>query len=179
MVRQHGEAARNVPIVAGPLGALIPIGCLVVAAYLLAHPIVSRGLPSVSDVLGYSAAATQTATALLPPSTPTPTAPPLSPLLVPTPEFTPYWVRNHRRTQMWSGRAGPPGVVSFGVTSAQFCIFEVVRQQDNARLYVLNPYDQNYFWIDATDVGPVGEPPEKKPGPRLAGQNCADALYEG
>jgi hypothetical protein len=99
-------------------------------------------------------------------------------VVVPTPEFTSYWVRNHRRTQMWSGRAGPPGVVSFGVTSAQFCIFEVVRPQDNSRLYVLNPYDQNYFWIDATDVGPVGEPPAKKPGPKPAGQNCADALYE-
>jgi hypothetical protein len=70
-------------------------------------------------------------------------------------------------------------VVSFGVTSAQFCIFEVVRQQDNARLYVLNPYDQNYFWIDATDVGPVDERPTKKPGPKPGGQNCADALYEG
>jgi hypothetical protein len=178
MIRQHSEASRNVPFVAGPLGALVAVGCGIAALYLFLSPFASR-LPSASDVLGYTAAATQTATALLPVSTPTPTAAPPTPAVVATPEFTPYWVRNHRRTQMWSGRAGPPNIVSFGVTSNQFCVFEVVRQQDNARLYVLNPYDQNYFWIDANDVGPIPEPPEHKPGPKPPGLNCADALYEG
>src|SRR4051794_9679446 len=107
MVRQHSEAVRNVPIVAGALGALLPMVCVAVAAYLLASPIVAR-MPAVADVLGYSAAATQTAVALLPQTTPTPTPPPPTAVVVPTPEFTPYWVRNHRRAQIWSGRAGPP-----------------------------------------------------------------------
>jgi hypothetical protein len=178
MIRQHTEASRNVPIVAGPLGAFIAAASGLAALYLFLAPFASR-LPNASDVLGYTAAATQTATALLPTSTPMPTAAPPPPVVVATPDFTPYWVRNHRRTQMWSGRAGPPNVVSFGVTSGQFCVFEVVRQQDNARLYVMNPYDGNFFWIDANDVGPIPEPPERRPGSKPPGANCADALYEG
>lgn len=178
MIRQHGEASRNVPMVAGPVGVVVPAVCVLIALYIAAAPIVRRGLPTAADVLGYTAAATQTATALLPATTPTPTAAPPTPAAIPTPEFAPYWVRNHRRTQMWSGRAGPPGVVSFGVTSSQFCVFEVVRQQDNSRLYVMNPYDKNYFWIDANDVGPIPEPPEHRPGPKPPGLNCADALYD-
>ena len=179
MIRQHSEASRNVPIVAGPIGVVVPAVCILVAVYIAVSPIVRRGLPTAADVLGYSAAATQTATALLPVTTPTPTPAPPTPAVVPTPEFTPYWVRNHRRTQMWSGRAGPPGITSFGVTSNQFCVFEVVRQQDNSRLYVFNPYDQNYFWIDANDVGPIPDPPERRPEPKPPGVNCADAIFEG
>ena len=91
--------------------------------------------------------------------------------------FVPFWVRNHRMTELWSGRAGSPGVVSFGRTSERFCTFRVVRPQDGARLYVLNPYTANYAWIDAAAVGPVGEP-ELRPGPPPPGRTCAPVVYD-
>ena len=105
--------------------------------------------------------------------------PPISePTLTPPATFVPFWVKNHRPAEMWSGPAGQPGVVSFGTTSRQFCTFQVMRPQEGGRLYVLNPYSQNYFWIDADAVGPVG-PPERQPGPPPPGQNCAEAVYDG
>jgi hypothetical protein len=104
---------------------------------------------------------------------------PQTPLVAsPTPSFAAYWVKNHRQAEMWSGPAGQPGVISFGTTSAQFCVFEVVRPQEGARLYVLNPLDRNYFWIDADAVGPVAEPPRRATGPRPTGVNCSDQTYE-
>lgn len=94
------------------------------------------------------------------------------------PAFTPIWVKNHRLTEMWSGPTDAPGTVSFGMTSQQFCIFQVVQPPDGPRVYVLNPYSQNYFWIDADAIGPIG-PPDERPGPPPPGQNCADAVYTG
>lgn len=88
-----------------------------------------------------------------------------------TTEFTPYWVQNYQPTGMWSGPAGQEGVVNFGTTSAEFCAFEVVRPQSNSRLYVFNPYSNNYFWIDA-DAVITGGPPVNNTGPKPAGQNC-------
>ena len=79
--------------------------------------------------------------------TPVPTATPVP--------FAPYWVKNHRPTEMWSGPAGQPGVISFGTTSGQFCSFQVMEPQSGSRLHVLNPYSRDYFWIDADAVGPV------------------------
>ena len=93
------------------------------------------------------------------------------------PAFAPFWVKNHRITEMWSGRAGAGGVVSFGTTSAQFCSFLVVRPPDNGRLHVFNPFSENYFWIDAAAVGPVG-PPESMPERKPADQNCAGPVHE-
>ncbi len=92
------------------------------------------------------------------------------------PAFVPSWVQNHRLTELWSGPAGSPGVRSFGTTSTRFCVFLVVRPQDNARLYVLNPYTGNYLWIDAEAVGPVTAA-ERRAEPKPADQTCADALY--
>jgi hypothetical protein len=94
------------------------------------------------------------------------------------PAFTPFWIKNHRLTEMWSGPPGQPGVVSFGTTSQQFCSFQVVQPQNTSRLYVLNPYTNNYFWIDEDAIGRV-DPPERRTGPKPANQNCADAIYEG
>jgi len=109
----------------------------------------------------------------------TPTPAPPTPLPTPTPiPFTPYWVKNHRPTEMWSGPSGEPGVISFGTTSRQFCAFQVVRPQDGPRLYVLNPYSRDYFWIDADSVGPVGEAPSRASGPKPADQNCTDQIYD-
>lgn len=112
---------------------------------------------------------------------PTPDTAPTSPAAAeptPTPGFTPFWVKNHRLTEMWSGQVNAPGVVSFGTTSQQFCSFRVMLPEQEGRLYVFNPYSQNYFWIDADAVGPVG-PPERRPGPPPTGQNCAESIYDG
>ena len=92
------------------------------------------------------------------------------------PAFAPFWVKNHRTTEMWSGPAGSGGVVSFGATSGPFCSFLVVRPPDNGRLYVFNPFSENYFWIDAEAVGPVG-PPESTPERKPADQNCAGPVH--
>ena len=52
-----------------------------------------------------------------------------TPFPTPTPApFTAYWVKNFRTTEMWSGQAGQPGVISFGTTSAQFCSFQPLGQ---------------------------------------------------
>ena len=116
------------------------------------------------------------------PETPAPAAkvPPAAPAAeAPKPSFAAFWVKNHRVTEMWSGPADAPGVSSFGPTSAQFCSFQVVQPPNGPRLYVLNPYSANYLWIDADAVGPVPTPPERRPGPKPPGQNCADAIYDG
>src|SRR5215207_8592552 len=108
-----------------------------------------------------------------------PTARPFPPIAEPTltplatvATFAPYWVKNHRLAEMWSGPAGQTGVVSFGTTSRQFCAFQVTRPQEGGRLYVLNPYSRDYFWIDADAVGPVAEAPARATGPKPAAQNC-------
>ena len=112
---------------------------------------------------------------------PTPTvvaAPPPVPPATRVP-FTPYWVKNHRPTEMWSGPAGQAGVISFGTTSGQFCSFQVMEPQNGARLYVLNPYSKDYLWIDADAVGPVSEAPQRAAGPKPPDQNCAEQVYDG
>jgi hypothetical protein len=128
-------------------------------------------LPSVPNP--FAAGATPTSTAG-PPAQVAPTPPP-----VPTPvPFEPFWVQNHRITEMWNGPSSQPGTVSFGATSGQFCSFLVVLPPQGDRLYVFNPYSQNYLWIDATDVGPVG-PPEQRPEPRPTDVNCTHNVYTG
>ena len=102
-----------------------------------------------------------------------------TPIPSPTPvPFTPFWVKNHRPTEMWSGPPDQPGVISFGMTADQFCSFQVMEPQTSARLHVLNPYTRDYFWIDADSVGPVSEPPRRVAGPKPADQNCAEAIYD-
>jgi len=112
-----------------------------------------------------------------------PTVPPTaSPVPTVRPTDTPipfraFWIKNFRVTDMWSGPANQPGVISFGKTSSQFCSFQVVKPQEGTRLYVLNPYSKDYFWIDAADIGPVDEP-QKGTGPKPPDQNCAEAIYD-
>jgi hypothetical protein len=79
---------------------------------------------------------------------------------------------------MWSGPADQPGVVSFGKTSSQFCIFEE-REREGDRLHVFNPYSEDYFWIDADAVGPVAEPGVRPRSAKPANQNCARAIFDG
>ncbi len=104
---------------------------------------------------------------------------PVLPSPTPAQSFTPFWVKNHRLTEMWSGPSDAPNVTSFGTTSAQFCSFQVVQPPNGPRLYVYNPYTANYLWIDADAVGPVPNPPERRAQPRPPNQNCAEAIYEG
>lgn len=107
---------------------------------------------------------------------PSPTETP--PTETPVP-FSPFWVKNHRQTEMWSGQVRESGVVSFGVTSQQFCMFRVDQPPDGSRLYVFNPYSGGHFWIDAEAVGPVPDEPRQAGGPKPSDQNCADAVYAG
>ena len=128
-------------------------------------------LPSVPNPFAADATLTPTAA---PPARATPT-----PVPVPTPApFEPLWVQNHRITEMWSGPSGQANTVSFGATSGQFCSFLLVLPPEGDRLYVFNPYTQNYLWIDAVDVGPAG-PPEQRPDPKPADVNCTQDLYTG
>lgn len=117
-----------------------------------------------------------------PASPPTPTqAKPATPSAAPAgaagKRFEPYWVKNHRITEMWNGPAGQADAISFGQTSAQFCSFRVERPQENARLYVFNPHTDGHFWIDADAVGPAPGP-ERRPGPKPSDRNCSDVLID-
>ena len=134
-------------------------------------------LPSVPNP--FAASATPRPTVAVPAQvTPTP-----RPALTTAPEsapepFEPFWVRNHRITELWSGASSGPDTASFGATSEQFCSFLVVLPPEGDRLYVLNPYSQDYLWIDAAAVGPAG-PPDEHPDPRPTDVNCTQDIYAG
>ena len=153
------------------------VRALVVAVPAIVVASACGSLPSVPNP--FAASATPRPTVAVPAQqTPTPRpAPTPAPEAVPGP-FEPYWVRNHRITELWSGASSGPGTVSFGATSGQFCAFLVVLPPEGDRLYVLNPYSQDYLWIDAADVGPAG-PPEQRPDPRPPDVNCAQDIYAG
>jgi hypothetical protein len=152
---------------------------VVMSAALLLMLIVGCGAGSLVPNPFSSEEATPTApVATQPPATPTMAPIPAPPTVQPAAAFVPFWVKNHQLTEMWSGPSATPGSVSFGTTSQQFCSFQVVLPPEGERLYVFNPYSQNYFWIDATAVGPVGAP-EQQSGARPPGQNCTEMLYTG
>jgi hypothetical protein len=109
---------------------------------------------------------------------PTPTRVVVIPTETPAP-FKPYWVKNHRETEMWSGQVGQAGVVSFGKTSDQFCLFQVLLPQDGPRVLVLNPFGRGEFWIEVDAVGPISEEPQHTSSPRPSDQNCAGVIYDG
>jgi hypothetical protein len=114
----------------------------------------------------------------IPTATPVPTAPPtatpIPPTATPVPE---QWVKNHRITEMWSGPAHDRNSISFGETSSTFCAFRIDRVEDDARIFVYNPYSDGRFWIDAEAVGPVQEP-QRLRGPKPPDQNCAEPIYD-
>ena len=73
--------------------------------------------------------------------------------------YEPWWVQNHRETDLWSGLDGQ--AKSFQKI-AQWNYFKVVAPQgDKERLYVWNPKTNNYAYINARDVGPSGPPPKE------------------
>ncbi|HEX2922916.1 MAG TPA: hypothetical protein VHS28_02675, partial [Chloroflexota bacterium] len=69
--------------------------------------------------------------------------------------FSPWWVQNHKETQLWSGPDGR--AVSFGRVP-QWSKFQVAKPQSGARLLVWNPSTDDYAYIDASVVGPSGAP---------------------
>ena len=110
----------------------------------------------------------------VPTVTPTPTEPPMTPTLQPE-----VWLKNHRVAEMWSGPVSGPGVISFGQTSSQFCVFRLERPDTGgSRLYVYNPHNDGRFWIDADAVGPV-EPPRHSPGFKPLDVNCTEIIFDG
>jgi hypothetical protein len=145
-----------------------------VCVFVLLLPVLTAACDSLPALPANPFAATPTVVEATPTTVPTPTSFP-TPSPVP---FTAYWVKNHRETDMWSGPTGQAGVVSFGKTSRQFCAFQVVRPQEGGRLYVLNPYSKDFFWIDADSVGPVSEAPTRASGPKPPDQNCTDQIYD-
>lgn len=80
--------------------------------------------------------------------------------------------------EMWSGPADEPTAVTFGTTSSQLYVFEE-RDARGDRLYVFNPYSENYFWIERAAVGPAGTPEMRPRSAKPADQNCADAVFNG
>ena len=90
-------------------------------------------LPSVPNP--FAASATPRPTVAVPAQvTPTPRpAPTPVPEAAPEP-FEPFWVQNHRITELWSGASSGPDTVSFGATSGQFCSFLVVLPPEGDRL---------------------------------------------
>ena len=116
-----------------------------------------------------------------PRSAPTSTPRPLraTATVAPTPTPAPErWVKNHRVTDMWSGPASDRASITFGETSSAFCSFRIVREEDDARMLVYNPYLDGQFWIDSDTVGPV-QSPERRPGPKPESVNCAEVVYTG
>lgn len=70
--------------------------------------------------------------------------------------YDPWWVQNHQQTQLWSGP--DPNAVSFGPVP-QWSYFQVVAPQKGTRLYVRNPANNGYAYVDAGAVGPSPPPP--------------------
>ena len=159
----HLRPCLHALLVAGPAIVVVASAC--------------GSLPSVPNPFAASATPRPTIASVAQ-VTPTPRPAP-TPVPEEAPEpFEPFWVQNHRITEMWSGPSGQPDTVDFGATSGQFCSFLVVLPPEGERLYVFNPYSQNYLWIDAVDVGPAG-PPEQRPDPRPADVNCTRDIYPG
>ncbi|MFN8524373.1 MAG: hypothetical protein U0821_14840 [Chloroflexota bacterium] len=163
--------ARRVAFAAGALIVWLFIG----SSYLDPSGSLSAqadGLPLVQSVTG-------TARALLSQlPIPRSSAVTSSPTAADPSAFKPFWVKNHRITEMWSGSGEDKAAVSFGATSHQFCSFLVVRPENHGRLYVLNLATRNYHWIDSDAVGPAPSEPPTEKGPAPAGRNCGEVRYD-
>ncbi|MBI2939885.1 MAG: L,D-transpeptidase family protein [Chloroflexi bacterium] len=70
--------------------------------------------------------------------------------------FAPFWVQNHRVTDLWSG---PDGRAQSYGPIPQWSYLQVARAQEGPRLYVYVPWTDNYAYVDAEAVGPSGPPP--------------------
>ena len=71
--------------------------------------------------------------------------------------ITPGYVANHDAlAQVFSGPT--QGAKGFGYAGPQFTTFTVLAPQVGLRLFVYSPVVDNYAWIEALGVGPVGRP---------------------
>ncbi len=77
-------------------------------------------------------------------------------LTAPILAYDPWWVQTTQETQLWSGPDAK--AVAFG-SVPQWSYFQVVAPQQGSRLYVLNPLNKSYAYIDASAVGPSAAPP--------------------
>jgi hypothetical protein len=76
------------------------------------------------------------------------------------------YVQNFAPIDLWSGPDA--GAISFG-KAPQWDYFQVVSRQPNGRLYVQVLRNQNFAFIDSSQVGPSGPPPvgwPSAPAPR-------------
>lgn len=78
---------------------------------------------------------------------------------------------------MWSGPADQEQLISFGTTSRRFCVFQQ-HDRKGDRLYVFNPYSENFLWIDENAVGPIDAPEVRSRSKRPPGQNCDEAIFD-
>jgi len=103
-----------------------------------------------------------------------------APGCLPVPEWANAgkWFANHRATPMWSGPRSQADATSFSDTSDRLCVFQERDRQGN-RLYVFNPYSENYFWIDEFAVSEIPTPETRPRLTRPPGQNCANAIFAG
>jgi hypothetical protein len=77
-------------------------------------------------------------------------------LFVPA-SITPGYVANYDPlVHMWSGPTREAR--DFGFAGPQFTTFPVLAPQVGLRLFVFSPVVNNYAWVDAMGVGPVGDP---------------------
>ncbi len=94
---------------------------------------------------------------------PTPAAatPEPAPATIPAPAATPTgqqsWVQNFRATDLWSGPDAK--AVTFGLVPA-FSYFQVLGPQESGRFRVKNPLTNGVAYLNASDIGPSGTPPE-------------------
>ena len=86
------------------------------------------------------------------------------------------WFTNHRTTQMWSGPREQTDAFSFSDTSDRLCVFQE-RDRKGSRLYVFNPYTENYFWIDEFTVNEIPTPETRPLQSKPAGRNCSNAIF--
>lgn len=92
--------------------------------------------------------------------------------------FVPFWVKNHMTADMWSSPAGQSDGKSLGITSAQFCTFRAMRPPNGDRVFVFNPFTGDYFWVDASAIGPVPEPQHRPVSAKPSTGNCSEILYD-
>lgn len=77
---------------------------------------------------------------------------------------------------MWNGPRAQADVISFSDTSEKNCVFQERDRQGN-RLYVFNPYTENYFWIDEFAVSEISMPETRSRRTGPPDRNCSDAIY--
>ncbi len=102
-------------------------------------------------------------------------APAPAPAPPPAPVFKPWWVETFQPTPLWS--SDKPDAITHGQVDA-WSFFQVTAPQTGARLQVRDPLTNATAFIDASAVGPAGEPKPADLLPRTwRGYVGADSAY--